>query len=154
MFADYVFARRIALVDDCRVEDCKMLAGLDMRLDVECSSRHTDDTLSGSSTPTSNTLRRVARNDRQASLNPLRDTNSQELRQRQTQEAFALARERQRQRQHEEEERARLHQVAQDAEAQHQEQQLSEAQALEAQQAPQDASRAIANRGRQAREHE
>ena len=59
------------------------------------SSRHSDFTLSGSSTPTSNTLRRAARNDRQASLNPLRDTNSQEHRQCQTQEAFALARERQ-----------------------------------------------------------
>ena len=56
------------------------------------SSRHSDFTLFGSSTPTSNTLRRAARNDRQASLNPLRDTNSQEHRQRQTQEAFPLAR--------------------------------------------------------------
>ena len=55
------------------------------------SSRHSDFTLSGSSTPTSNTLRRATRNDRQASLNPLRDTNSQEHRQCQTQEAFALA---------------------------------------------------------------
>ena len=35
------------------------------------SSRHSD-----SSTPTSNTLRRAARADRQASLNPLRDTDS------------------------------------------------------------------------------
>ena len=35
------------------------------------SSRHSDLTLSGSSTPTSNTLRRAARTDRQASLNPL-----------------------------------------------------------------------------------
>ena len=59
------------------------------------SSRHSDFTLSDSSTPTSNTLRRAARADRQASLNPLRDTDSQERRQRQTQEAFALARERQ-----------------------------------------------------------
>ena len=59
------------------------------------SSRHSDFTLSGSSTPTSNTLRRAARNDRQASLNPLRDTDSQEHQQRQTQAAFALARERQ-----------------------------------------------------------
>ena len=82
------------------------------------SSRHSDFTLSGSSTSTSNTLRRAARNDHQASLNPLRDTNSQEHRQCQTQEAFALARERQRQCQHEEEERVRLHQNAQDAEAQ------------------------------------
>ena len=59
------------------------------------SSRHSDDTFSGSSTPTSNTLRRAARTDRQESLNLLRDTDSQERRQRQTQEAFALARERQ-----------------------------------------------------------
>ena len=59
------------------------------------SSRHYDDTISGSSTPTSNTLRRAARTDRQASLNPLRDTDSQEHRRRQNQEAFALARERQ-----------------------------------------------------------
>lgn len=94
------------------------------------SRRHSDFILSSSSTPTSNTLCRAARNDRQESLNPLRDTDSQECRQRQTQEAFALARERQRQRQHEEEERAHLHQVAQDAEAQRQEQQLCEAQAL------------------------
>ena len=42
------------------------------------SSRHSDFTLSGSSTPTSNTLRRAARNDRQASLNPLHDNDSQE----------------------------------------------------------------------------
>ena len=34
---DDVLARRIALVDDCRVEDCEMLAGLDAWLDVECS---------------------------------------------------------------------------------------------------------------------
>ncbi len=107
------------------------------------SSRHSDFTLSGSSTrtsntlrrgsstPTLNTLRRAAHNDRPASLNPLRDTDSQERRQRQTQEASVLARERQRQRQHEEEERARLHQDAQDAEAQRQEQQLRDAQALE-----------------------
>ena len=119
-----------------------------------CSSRHSDDTISGSSTPTSNTLRRAARTDRQASLNPLRDTDSQERRQRQTQEAFALAREGQRQRQHEEEERARLHQNAQDAEAQCQEQQLSDAQALAAQQALRDLSRAVADRSRQAREQE
>ena len=44
------------------------------------SSRHSDFTLSGSSTPTSNTLRRAARTDRQANLNPLWDTNSQEHR--------------------------------------------------------------------------
>ena len=44
------------------------------------SSRHSDFTLSGSSTPTSNTICRVARNDRQESLNPLRDTDSQENR--------------------------------------------------------------------------
>ena len=41
------------------------------------SSRQSNFTLSGSSTPTSNTLRRAARNDRQASLNPLRNTDSQ-----------------------------------------------------------------------------
>ena len=85
------------------------------------SSRHFDCTLSDSSTPTSNTLRRAARTNHQESLNPLRDTKSQERRQRQTQEAFALAREQQRQRQHEEEERAHLHQNAQDVEAQCQE---------------------------------
>ena len=50
------------------------------------SSQHSDFTLSGSSTPTSNTLRRAARKDRQASLNPLHDTDSQERRQRQTQD--------------------------------------------------------------------
>ena len=55
------------------------------------SSRHYNFTLCDSSTPTSNTLRRAAHNDRQASLNPLRDTDSQERRQRQTQEAFVLA---------------------------------------------------------------
>lgn len=118
------------------------------------SSRHSDFTLYGSSTPTSNTLRRAARADRQASLNPLRDTDSQERRQCQTQEAFALAREQQCQRQHEEEERARLHQNAQDAEAQRQAQQLHDAQALAAQQALRDSSRAIADRSRQAREQE
>ena len=69
-----------------------------------CSSRHSDFTLSGSSTPTSNTLCRATRTNRQASLNPLRDTDSQGRRQRQTQEAFVLARERQRQLQYEEEE--------------------------------------------------
>ena len=42
------------------------------------SSRHTNDTFSDSTTPTSNTLRRAVRNDRQESLNPLRDTDSQE----------------------------------------------------------------------------
>ena len=62
------------------------------------SSRHSDFTLSGSSTPSSNTLRRAARNERQANLNPLRDTDSQEHRRRQAEEAFALARERQQQR--------------------------------------------------------
>ena len=68
------------------------------------SSRHSDFTLSGSSTPTSNTLRRATRNDRQASLNPLRDTDSQEHRHCQNQATFVLAREQQRQCQHEEEE--------------------------------------------------
>ena len=33
---DDVLARRIALVDDCRVGDCELLDGLDARLDVEC----------------------------------------------------------------------------------------------------------------------
>ena len=42
------------------------------------SSRHSDDTISGSSTPTSNTLRRAARQDRQANRNPLPDTDNQE----------------------------------------------------------------------------
>ena len=81
------------------------------------SSRHSDFTLSGSSTPTSNTLRRAARIDHQANLNPLQDTDSQEHQRCQAEEAFALARERQQQRHHEEEE----HQNAQDAEAQRQE---------------------------------
>ena len=31
-----VLARRIALADDCSVEDCELLDSLDMRLDVEC----------------------------------------------------------------------------------------------------------------------
>src|SRR3954470_8263494 len=44
------------------------------------SSRHSDDTISGSSTPTSNTLHRVARQDRKANRNPLHDTDSQEHR--------------------------------------------------------------------------
>ena len=47
------------------------------------SSRHSDDTISGSSTPTSNTLRRAACKEHQANLNPLRDTDSQDHRQRQ-----------------------------------------------------------------------
>src|SRR3954470_7464705 len=115
------------------------------------SSRHSDDTISGSSTPTSNTLRRVARQDRQANRNPLHDTDSQEHRHRQNQAAFAQAQERQRQRKQEQEERARQHQVAQDAEAESQQQQLREAQALEAQRALRDSSRAVADRGRQAR---
>ena len=68
------------------------------------SSRHSDFTLSGSSTPTSNTLRPAVRNDRQASLNPLRDTDSQEHRHHQNQATFVQAQERQRQYQHEEEE--------------------------------------------------
>ena len=80
------------------------------------SSRHSD-----SSTPTSNTLRGAARTDRQANLNPLRDTDSQERRRRQAEEAFALAREWQQQRQHEEEERVHLHQNAQNGEARCQE---------------------------------
>ena len=59
------------------------------------SSRHSDFTLSGSNTPTSNTLRRAARNDYQASLNPLRDNDSQEHRHCQNQATFAQALERQ-----------------------------------------------------------
>ena len=80
------------------------------------SSRHSDDTFSGSSTPTSNTLRRAVRQDRHASRNPLHDKRSQEevneqvLRPQPHQVAFAQAQERQRQRR-QEEERARLHQV-------------------------------------------
>ena len=111
------------------------------------SSHHSDFTLSGSSTPTSNTLHRAACTDRQANLNPLRDTDSQERRRRQAEEAFALAREPKRQCQHEEEERASLHQVAQDAEAQRQEQQLRDAQALEVQQALRESSQFVANQG-------
>ena len=42
------------------------------------SSRHSDDTISGSSTPTSNTLCHAARQDYQAKRNPLHDNNSQE----------------------------------------------------------------------------
>ena len=55
------------------------------------SSRHSDDTISGSSTPTSNTLRRAARQDRQRNRNPLHDTDSQEHRHRQNQATFAQA---------------------------------------------------------------
>ena len=55
------------------------------------SSRHYNDTISGSSTPSLNTFRRAARNEHHANLNPLCDTDSQEHRRRQTQEAFALA---------------------------------------------------------------
>ena len=33
---DDVLVRRIALVDDCRVEDCGLLDGLDARHDEEC----------------------------------------------------------------------------------------------------------------------
>ena len=68
------------------------------------SSHHSDFTLSGSSTPTSNTLRRATRQDRQANRNPLHDTDSHEHRHRQNQAAFAQAQERQRQRQQEQEE--------------------------------------------------
>ena len=42
------------------------------------SSRHSNDTISGSSTPTSNTLRRAAHQDRHANCNPLHDYDSQE----------------------------------------------------------------------------
>src|SRR3954470_12840843 len=117
------------------------------------SSRHSDDTISGSSTPTSNTLRRAVRQDRQANRNPLHDTDSQERRHRQNQAAFAQAQERQRLRQQEQEERARQHQDAQDAEAERQEQQLRDAQALQAQCALNDSSCAVADHGRQARLH-
>ena len=105
------------------------------------SSRHSDDTIFGSSTPTSNTLCRATHQDRQENRNPLHDNDSQEQacvqehRHRQNQATFAQAQERQRQRQQVEEERAQKHQDAQDAEAQRQEQQLREAQALEAQRA-------------------
>src|SRR3954463_5905751 len=81
------------------------------------SSRHSDDTISGSSTPTSNTLRRAARRDRQANRNPLHDSDPQEHRHRQNQAAFAQAQERQRLRQQEQEERALQHQDAQDTKA-------------------------------------
>ena len=84
------------------------------------SRSHSDFTLSSSSTPTSNTLHRAACTVRQANLNPLRDTDSQEHRRRQAEEAFALAQERQRHRQHEQEERARQHQDAQDTEEERQ----------------------------------
>ena len=42
------------------------------------SSQHSDYTISGSSTPTSNTLRRAAHQDRQENRNPLHDNDSQE----------------------------------------------------------------------------
>ena len=42
------------------------------------SSRHSNDTLSSSSTPTSNTLRRAAHQDRHASRSPVHDKHSQE----------------------------------------------------------------------------
>jgi len=67
------------------------------------SSRHSDDTISGSSTPTSNTLRRAARQDHHTNRNPLQDTDSQEQartqehRHRQNQATFAQAQERQHQ---------------------------------------------------------
>ncbi|XBJ23538.1 hypothetical protein VPH35_001661 [Triticum aestivum] len=64
-----------------------------------CSSRHSDYTISGSSTLTSNTLRHAAHQDRQANHNPLHDNSSQEQRHRQNQATFVQARERQRQRQ-------------------------------------------------------
>ena len=57
------------------------------------SSRHSDNTISGSSTPTSNTLRRAARQDRQANRNPLHNNNSQEQRHHHNQATFAQARE-------------------------------------------------------------
>ena len=34
---DDVLAHRIALVDDCRVEDCDLLDELGVQLDIECS---------------------------------------------------------------------------------------------------------------------
>ena len=72
------------------------------------SSRHSDDTISGSSTPTKNALRRAACQDHQANCNPLHETDSQEQLQahkhqhRQNQATLAQAQERQRQRQQEE----------------------------------------------------
>src|SRR5215216_6347639 len=79
-------------------------------------SRHSDDTISGSSTPTSNTLRRTARQDRQANRNPLHGNDrrqeqleEQEHQHHQNQATFAQAKERQCLRQ-QEEERARQHQ--------------------------------------------
>ena len=64
------------------------------------SSRHSDDTFSGSSTPTSNTLRRATRQDRQENHNPLHGIDSQEQllvqehRHRQNQATFLQAQER------------------------------------------------------------
>ena len=72
------------------------------------SSRHSNDTISSSSTPISNTHRRAAGQDRQANCNPLHETDSQEQLQahkhqhRQNQATLAQAQERQRQRQQEE----------------------------------------------------
>ena len=96
------------------------------------SSRHSDDTFSGSSTPSSTILRRAARQDRHTSRNPLHVKHSQEQvdeqvpRPQSNQVAFAQAQERQRlwrqeeerARLHQEEELARLHQEEQDVEAQ------------------------------------
>ena len=68
------------------------------------SSRHSDDSFFGSSTPSSNTLRQAARQDLHASRNPLHDKHSQEQVDEQVprpqphQVAFAQAQERQRQR--------------------------------------------------------
>ena len=79
------------------------------------SSPHSDGTHFGSSTPTSNTLRRAVRQDHQANRNPLHNNDSQEEaraqehRHRQNQATFVQAQERQGQRQQEEEERARKH---------------------------------------------
>ena len=55
------------------------------------SSRHSDYTISDSSTPTSNTLRHAACQDRQANRNPLHDNNSQEQRHCQNEATFAQA---------------------------------------------------------------
>ena len=76
--------------NDARMDEiCAMLLNLSSSTSRRSrSSCHSDFTLSGTSTPTSNTLRRAARTDRQASLNPLHDTDSQEHRQRQTQEVL------------------------------------------------------------------
>ena len=68
--------------NDARMDEIRALL---LNRSSSTSSRSRSSLHSDSSTPTSNTLRRAAHNDRQASLNPLSDTDSQERRQRQTQ---------------------------------------------------------------------